>query len=124
MRQIMLALSDYGCLVFRANVGHFKTEDGRWINSGLPVGFSDLFGTTPHGRSFYCEVKLPGCRATLEQKNFLNAARSHGALAFVAHSVIDAITNLETELCTPSNTPASSHPIQVKNEIHTPITLD
>ena len=41
---IRLALSADGHCVYRANVGKFKMADGRWFDTGLPKGFSDLFG--------------------------------------------------------------------------------
>ena len=65
MRQIMVALSADGHFVARANVGLFYTKDGRPVKTGLPTGFSDLFG---HRLSdcwaFYLEVKTQDAKAT------------------------------------------------------------
>lgn len=92
MRQIMLALSAEGHFVARANVGLFFTKDGRPIHTGLPVGFSDLFGhRAGDAQAFYIEVKTPTGRATPQQIAFLDAMRKRGAIAGVARSVADAL---------------------------------
>ena len=56
LHRCMLALSDAGCTVFRANVGLFYTRDGRPVQTGLPKGFSDLFGFRPDLTPFFAEV--------------------------------------------------------------------
>jgi hypothetical protein len=86
LRQCMLALSDAGCAVFRANVGLFYTRDGRPVQTGLPRGFSDLFGFRPDGRAFFVECKSATGRLRPEQKAFLDAMRARGAVAVVARS--------------------------------------
>jgi hypothetical protein len=69
MREIMVALSADGHAVFRANVGLFFTKDGRPVRTGLPVGFSDLFGHRDFdARAFYCEVKTPDADATSKKE--------------------------------------------------------
>jgi hypothetical protein len=87
---IMLALAECGCTVFRANVGLFLTRDGRPVSTGLPRGFSDLFGHRPDGRAFYIEVKSATGRLRPEQAAFLAAMRRAGALAGVARSPDEA----------------------------------
>ena len=87
MRAIMVALSDAGHQVFRGNVGLFFTRDGRPVKSGLPVGFSDLFGFTAGGRPFFLEVKTTTGRVILEQMAFLEAMQKRGAIAMVVRSV-------------------------------------
>lgn len=92
MRAIMIALSEHGHFVARANVGLFFTKDGRPIRSGLPVGFSDLFGhRAGDARAFYLEVKQPGGRVTPQQILFLDAMKARGALAGVVRSIDDAL---------------------------------
>jgi len=91
MRSIMLELSKAGHMVFRGNVGLFFTKDGRPVKSGLPVGFSDLFGFTDDGRPFFLEVKTATGRISQAQHAFLNAMRSRGALADVVRSVDSAL---------------------------------
>lgn len=90
MRSIMLALSEDGHMVFRGNVGLFFTKDGRPVKSGLPVGFSDLFGYTKHARPFFLEIKTETGRVSKEQDAFLSAMRQRGAIAGVARSVDQA----------------------------------
>jgi hypothetical protein len=59
---IRLALSQDGHFICRANVGKFKMADGRWFDTGLPKGFSDLFGNRAGDAvAFYIEVKAGPC---------------------------------------------------------------
>ena len=89
---IVLALSREGHAVFRANVGQFFTQDGRPIRTGLPVGFSDLFGfRKDDARAFFIEVKRPGCKPTPAQVNFVEQMLQRGALAGIARNVEDAL---------------------------------
>lgn len=88
---IRVGLTERGYLVFRANVGKVRTADGRWFDTGLPKGFSDLFGFRPDGRIFFIEVKNQTGRVRPEQEKFLERMREFGALAGVARSVDDAI---------------------------------
>ena len=91
MRSIMIALSNDGHFVCRANVGLFFTKDGRPIRSGLPTGFSDLFGNrVSDAKAFYLEVKTSTGRASSEQKAFINAMQLRGAIAGVVRSIEDA----------------------------------
>lgn len=95
MRQIMLALSEDGHMVFRGNVGLFYTRDGRPVKSGLPVGFSDLFGYTRQAQPFFLEIKTDTGRVSKEQEAFLSAMRQRGAIAGVARSVEQAVSMLK-----------------------------
>lgn len=103
------------CLLFRANVGSAWTgskmdklpggkmliHDARPFNTGLPPGFSDLFGLvavtiTPDmvgqtvGVFFAPEVKTATGRLSDKQANFLNAVNDNGGRAGVVRSVEDA----------------------------------
>lgn len=91
MRRCMIALSDSGCMVFRANIGMFYTKDGRPIRSGLPNGFSDLFGFRPDLMPFFVEVKSATGELRPEQRAFLEAMRARGAIAVVARSVSECV---------------------------------
>ena len=91
IRSVMIALSAEGHQAFRANVGLFFTKDGRPVRSGLPVGFSDLFGFTADQRPFFLEIKTPTGRIRPEQSAFLAAMTKRGAIAGVARSVQDAL---------------------------------
>jgi hypothetical protein len=91
MRSIMVALSEDGHFVARANVGLFYTRDGRPVSTGLPAGFSDLFGhRAGDARAFYLEVKTPTGRASPQQLAFIEAMKRRGALAGVVRSVDEA----------------------------------
>lgn len=88
---VRIALSEYAT-VFRANVGSGVTYDGRHFETGLPKGFSDLFGFRhSDGKIFFIEVKTPSGRLSKAQKHFLEQMRNYGAIAGVARSVDDAI---------------------------------
>lgn len=88
---IRLALNPYA-VVFRANVGTFKTADGRTVSTGLPKGFSDLFGyRKSDGKMFFIEVKNEKGRLRPDQKHFIEAMHKNGAIAGVARSPEDAI---------------------------------
>lgn len=90
-RAIMLALSEDGHAVFRANVGLFFTADGRPVKTGLPVGFSDLFGHRAGDcKAFYLEVKTQAGRPTVQQLAFVEAMRKRGAIAGIVRSVDEA----------------------------------
>ena len=91
MRAIMIALSNDGHFVVRVNVGKFKMADGRWFDTGLPTGFSDLCGhRAGDARAFYLEVKSAAGRVRPEQSAFLNAMQMRGAIAGVVRSIQDA----------------------------------
>lgn len=78
-------------MLFRANVGQGFTKDGRFFSTGLPKGFSDLFGfRLSDGRAVFIEVKSPTGKVRPEQQNFIEQMRSNGALAGIARSVEEA----------------------------------
>lgn len=86
-------------ILFRANVGQGITYDGRHFDTGLPKGFSDLFGfRKSDGRAVFIEVKTPTGRIRPEQQNFIDKMRLYGALAGVARSVQDARNIIQEEI--------------------------
>ena len=89
--QIRVGLSKAGHVVFRVNVGKVKMQNGRWFETGVPKGFSDLFGFRPDGRIFFIEVKNEVGKLRPEQKIFIEQMRKRGALAGVARSVEEAM---------------------------------
>ena len=91
MRSVMVALSEDGHFVARANVGLFFTRDGRPVSTGLPAGFSDLFGfRASDARAFFLEIKTRTGRVSPQQIAFLAAMQRRGALAGVVRSVDEA----------------------------------
>jgi len=94
-------------VLFRANVGEAWTGDvkdicyntaanvltiknPRRLRTGLPKGFSDLFGVGQDGKSVFVEVKSVKGKPTPEQINFLQRMQSQGAHAGTARSIADA----------------------------------
>ncbi|MBK0347864.1 VRR-NUC domain-containing protein [Aerococcaceae bacterium zg-ZJ1578] len=95
MNKIRIKLSEYG-VCFRANVGKVRMIDGRYFDTGLPKGFSDLFGVKANnGQVFFVEVKTDTGKVRPEQIQFINRMKELGALAGVARSVEDAIDIVE-----------------------------
>lgn len=90
LHRCMLALSEAGCTVFRAQVGTFWTADGRPVRIGVP-GHSDLYGFRPDGRMFFVETKSERGTLSADQKNFLQRMRSRGAVAVVARDPDDCV---------------------------------
>lgn len=92
---IRLALSERGWCVFRANVGKVKMADGRWFDTGLPKGFSDLFAVK-NGEIVFLEVKDATGKAREDQKRFLETMQTrYGCRAGIVRSVEDAIRLVE-----------------------------
>ncbi len=88
--EIRLALSSMGWCVFRANVGKVRMADGRWFDTGLPSGFSDLFAVKD-GRIVFLEVKTKTGRVRDDQIKFINTMRDrYGCTAGIVRSVEDA----------------------------------
>ena len=98
MNQIRLAVSAAGHMVFRGNVGKVRTVDGRWFSTGLPDGFSDLFGfRKTDAKMFFIEVKTPTGKLRKDQISFLKAMHERGAIVGVARSTEDALQILGEE---------------------------
>lgn len=88
--EIRLALTD-SCILFRMNVGTGYTQDGRYFSTGVPKGFSDLFGfRKSDGRAVFIEVKTPNGSVAVQQKAFLSAMQNAGAIAGICRSAEEA----------------------------------
>ena len=99
MRAIMVALSEDGHFVARANVGLFFTEDGRPVKTGLPKGFSDLFGHRLWDcRAFYLEVKTAKGQQREAQRNWQKAWEKRGGIYVLARSVEDVYKGLDIKV--------------------------
>lgn len=89
--EIRLALADT-CVIFRVNVFTGRTVDGRYIASGVPKGFSDLFGfRKSDGKAVFIEVKTPKGKPSKEQVKFLETMRKYGVIAGICRSAEEAI---------------------------------
>ncbi len=97
MNEIRLGVADE-CVTFRANVGKGRTPDGRYFDTGLPVGFSDLFGVRKSdGKAVFIEVKTKTGKVSENQEKFINAMQENNAVAGVCRSVDDAKKLLKGE---------------------------
>ena len=92
---IRLKLSELGYAVFRINSGKVKMADGRWFNTGVPKGFSDLIACKG-GRVYFLEVKNETGKASADQLSFLAVMRDrYGCVAEIVRSVDDAVRVVE-----------------------------
>jgi hypothetical protein len=53
-------------------------------------GHPDIAGVLPNGRAFFCEVKLPGQRPTIEQTCAMRLLAKQGAFVCLVHAVDEA----------------------------------
>ena len=89
--QIRIAVSKY-CVIFRINVGQGYTKDGRYFTTGVPTGFSDLFGVRrSDGKAVFIEVKTQKGKPTEKQRNFIQQMKLAGAVAGICRSADEAI---------------------------------
>ena len=89
-KQIRISLSDR-CILFRGNGGKGYTKDGRYFDTGVPKGFSDLFGfRKSDGKAVFIEVKTPAGKPSEQQKKFLASMQNAGAIAGICRSVEEA----------------------------------
>jgi len=90
LNDIRLKLSKLGYRVFRLNVGKFKMADGRWFDTKLPKGTSDLMAIKD-GKAHFIEVKVKPNKPSDEQLNFIEQMKKLGCNAGVAYSVDEAV---------------------------------
>ena len=89
--EIRLALADT-CVIFRGNVGTGCTKDGRYFSTGLPKGFTDLFGfRKSDGKAVFIEVKTPKGTPSTEQKKFLETMQKYDVIAGICRSPEEAL---------------------------------
>lgn len=95
--EIMLALSQNDCTVFRSNAGKVRTDDGRTVML-FPKGTPDLCGFRhSDGKIFFIEVKNEVGRLRDDQKRFAKFAEQYPILYGVARSVDDALRIVSEE---------------------------
>ena len=85
---IRLELAKQGWVTFRVNVGKVKMHDGRWFDTGLPPGFSDLMALK-EGRTVFIEVKAKKGKPSKVQLNFIEQMKKNGFSAGVVYSLED-----------------------------------
>ena len=87
--KMRVALADIA-VTFRINVGTFKAGD-RFISTGVPKGFSDLFGfRRSDGKAFFIEVKTAKGRPSKAQLDFIKRMQECGANAGIARTIEEA----------------------------------
>lgn len=84
-------LRAFGFIAWRQNSGvaRYKSDDGhaRRVEFGFP-GLSDVGAIHPgSGRYVAVETKVPGKKATIEQREFLDEVNAAGGAGFVVHSL-------------------------------------
>lgn len=89
---IRVGVSMAGHMIFRANVGKVRMDNGGWFDTGLPKGFPDLFGfRKSDGKIFFIECKNETGKLRTEQKQFAKTIKKWPVLYGVARSVDDAL---------------------------------
>lgn len=88
---IRLALNDYA-IIFRVNSGKVRMADGRFFDSGVPNGYTDLSGfRLTDAKAVFIEVKNAKGKLRKEQKHFIDKMNESGAIAGVARTPEEAI---------------------------------
>lgn len=88
---IRLALNPYA-VIFRINSGKVRMADGRFFQTGVPVGFTDLAGfRKSDGKMIFLEVKAPKGKLRESQKHFIKKMEEHPVIVGVARSAKEAI---------------------------------
>jgi hypothetical protein len=121
VKEIMLALSQAGCIVWRnetsqagcivwrnetagawagqkvmSQEGIVALKDARFIRAGLCKGSSDIIGIQKEtGRFLAFEVKTKKGRPTEEQERFVRAVNKSGGIAGIVRSAEEALKLLE-----------------------------
>ena len=103
LNAVRLALADKLVITFRVNVGKVKMQDGRWFDTGLPKGFSDVMAITPRGQVCFIETKQHPRKPTREQINFMLAMINRGCPSGVAYTVQDTLDIVRWDLDTRVN---------------------
>lgn len=91
---IRIKLSEMGWTVFRCNVGKLRLPDGRFFDTGLPKGHTDLV-CYKQGKTAFIEVKQGNNKPSKEQKHFIKTMQDKGFAAGAVWSVDDAVKLVE-----------------------------
>lgn len=91
LNAIRLKLQEKNVKTFRLNVGKVRMADGRYFDTGLPKGVSDLLAIRPDGIACWIETKIKPNKPSVEQCNFILAMIEQGCAAGVAFTVEDAL---------------------------------
>ena len=88
---IRLALNPYA-IIFRVNSGKVRMQDGRYFDTGVPNGFSDLVGFRRiDGKMIFLEIKTEKGKLRKEQIHFLDEMNKYPVIASVCRSPEEAV---------------------------------
>lgn len=88
---IRLALSKYA-VIFRVNSGKVCMQDGRYFDTGVPNGYTDLSGfRKSDGKAIFIEVKTPAGSLRDTQKQFIGSIEKHPVIIGVCRSAEEAV---------------------------------
>ena len=88
---IRLALNPYA-IIFRVNSGKVRMQDGRYFDSGVPNGYSDLSGfRRSDGKAIFLEIKTEKGKLRKEQIHFLDEMNKYPVIASVVRSAEEAV---------------------------------
>jgi len=93
---VVEALTRLGLWAFRVHSGKVQLRSGHWM-ALAPAGTPDVIILLPDGRMGACECKERSGRASRAQRQRLDAINRAGGVAFVAHSVAEAVEALQAE---------------------------
>jgi len=88
---IRLALNPYA-IIFRVNSGKVRMQDGRYFDTGVPNGFSDLVGFRRiDGKMIFLEIKTEKGKLRKDQIHFLNEMSKYPVIVAVCRSAREAV---------------------------------
>lgn len=87
-------LTKLGYITFRVNVGKVKMSDGRYFDTGLPRGFSDLM-VLKNGKTYFIELKTGKNKPSTDQVNFIEQMKINGFNAGIAWTMEDILKIVE-----------------------------
>jgi len=88
---IRFALNDHA-VIFRVNSGKVRMADGRYFDTGVPNGYSDLSGfRKSDGKAVFLEIKNEKGKLRESQKQFLKTIQQYDVIAGVCRSADEAV---------------------------------
>lgn len=89
--KIRIALNEHA-VIFRVNSGKVRMADGRYFDTGVPNGYSDLSGfRKSDGKAIFIEVKNEKGRLRDVQEQFLKTIQQYDVIAGVCRNADEAV---------------------------------
>ena len=96
--KIRIALAPHAT-IFRVNSGKVRMADGRYFDTGVPNGYSDLSGfRKKDGKAIFLEIKNEKGKLRPDQVKFLKKMQEYPVIAGVARNVEDALNLVLEEI--------------------------